>query len=54
MFTKSVYLAAALAIALVAFALGQLAPGTGVPFVALASTLWTAYVVARQRRIRSR
>ena len=54
MLAKSVYLAVAFAIALAAFVLGQLAPGAGVPLVALATTVWTAYVVARQRRIRSR
>jgi len=53
MFSTWVYLVAALAIALAAFALGQLVPGAGVPFVAFATTAWTAYVVARSRTRRA-
>ncbi len=44
-----VYLAVALAIACVAFALGQVKQGLGVPFVILATTLWAAFSVNRQR-----
>ena len=43
------YLAVALAIALVAFGLGQVLPGSGVPFVILASTAWTAYAGSRRK-----
>lgn len=49
-----VYLAVAATIALIAFGIGQLAPGLGVAFVALASTLWTAYSVRRRQRLSSR
>lgn len=42
MFTMWVYVIVAAAIALGAFAIGQFAPGIGVPFTALASTLWIA------------
>lgn len=44
-----VYAVVALAIALMAFAIGHFVPGLGVAFVALASTLWTAYSAARIR-----
>lgn len=44
------YLAFALAIALIAFGIAQVAPGMGALFVVLASTIWTAFSVARQRR----
>jgi hypothetical protein len=40
---------AALLIALTAFALGQVRPGLGMGFVVLATTLWTAWSVNRQR-----
>jgi hypothetical protein len=43
-----VYLAVALAIALVAFGLAQLHPGAGMPFVIVATTVWTAYVASRR------
>jgi hypothetical protein len=39
------YVAAAVVIAIIAFAIGQLAPGLGVPFVALTSMVWVAYIV---------
>lgn len=45
------YVAVAAAIALIAFGIGQLFPGLGVPFVVLASTFWTAYVVRRQQKL---
>ena len=44
-----VYGAPALLIALIAFGLGQVQPGLGMGFVALATTLWTAWSVNRQR-----
>lgn len=47
-----VYGAVALAIAAIAFGIGQVFPGMGVAFVALATTMWTAYSVSRQRRLR--
>ena len=50
MFPMWLYLAVAGAIAAVAFAIGQLFPGLGVPFVVLATTLWTAYSAHRQRK----
>ena len=43
-----IYGAVALLIALVAFGIGQFIPGTGIVFVALASTIWTAYSVSRR------
>ncbi|MBY0519593.1 MAG: hypothetical protein K2P79_04110 [Sphingomonas sp.] len=46
-----VYAVVAFAIALMAFAIGQFVPGLGVAFVALASTIWTAYSAARVRRL---
>ena len=52
MFPLWVYAAVALAIALIAFGIGHAFPGVGVAFVALATTLWTAYAVGRQRRLR--
>jgi len=52
MFPVWVYLAIAFAIALVAFAIGQIFPGFGVPFVALASTAWVAYSASRNARRR--
>ena len=54
MFPIWVYFAVALAIALIAFAIGQMVPGLGVSVVALASTMWTAYSVNRARRLRGR
>lgn len=51
MFPLSVYLAVALAIALIAFGLAQIVPGLGAPFVALASMLWVAYSVSRHRQM---
>jgi hypothetical protein len=50
MFPIWVYFAVAVAIALVAFGIGQLAPGMGAVFVALASTMWTAFAVYRGRK----
>ena len=44
-----IYGAVAIAIALVAYGLAQVRPGLGVPFVALATTYWTAWSVNRQR-----
>ena len=49
MFPIRLYVIAAAAIALTAFAAGQEVPGLGVAFVAGASTVWTAYAVHRQR-----
>ncbi|CAN5139423.1 hypothetical protein BH10PSE13_BH10PSE13_09760 [soil metagenome] len=43
------YAVVALAIAVTAFGLGQVKAGMGVPFVILATTLWTAWSVNRQR-----
>ena len=48
-FSLWVYVAVAAAIALVAFGLGQMREGLGVPFVILATTVWTAWSVNRQR-----
>lgn len=42
-----VYLAVACAIALIAFAIGQIFPGLDVAFVAFASTTWVAYSASR-------
>jgi hypothetical protein len=50
MFPIWVYFAVAIAIAIIAFGVGQLVPGFGVAFVALASTMWTAYAVFRGRK----
>jgi hypothetical protein len=44
------YAVVALLIAACGFVIGQFFPGMGVPFVALASTLWVAYSVRRQQR----
>ena len=49
MFPIWIYFSIAFAIALVAFGIGQIMPGPGMPFVALASTMWTAYSVSRQK-----
>ena len=43
-----VFVAVALAIALAAFGLAQLASGAGMPFVIGATGLWTAYVASRR------
>jgi hypothetical protein len=43
------YLAVAALIALSAFALGQLLPGSGAVFAILCTTLWAAYSVRRRR-----
>jgi len=51
MFPTWVYIAVALAIALVAFGIAQLAPGLGIWFAIPASLMWTAWSVKRQRRI---
>ena len=45
-----VFVAAALVIAGVAFAIGQVWPGMGVVFVAGATTLWVAWAASRARR----
>ena len=49
-----VYFVVAGAIAGLAFVVGQLSSGLGVAFAAGASTLWTAFAVSRERRLRSR
>jgi hypothetical protein len=54
MFPIWVYIVVALGIALVAFVIEQVAPGIGMAFVVLTSTMWTAYSISRTRRIRSR
>jgi len=46
------YLAVAAAIALVAFAIGQVLPGMGVAFAILASALWVAWSVRRSKLAR--
>lgn len=46
-----VYVVVAVAIALVAFGIGQIAPGFGVAFVALTTTAWTAYSANRHRKL---
>ena len=48
-FPMWVFAIVAIAIALVAFGLGQIWHGAGVPFVAAASTIWVAYVSRRGR-----
>jgi len=45
-----VYLAVPLMIAAAAFGLAQFVPGAGMPFVILASLLWTAWSAQRARR----
>ena len=42
-----VFAVVAMAIALTAFAAGQMEPGIGVAFTAFATTLWVAYVAKR-------
>ena len=49
----SLYVAVAAAIAASAFGIGQIWPGMGVPFVALATTLWTAFAVRTERKRRA-
>jgi len=51
MFPIRAYIVVAAAIALVSFGIGQLEPGLGVAFAALASTMWTAYSVRRRQRL---
>lgn len=51
MFPIWIYVAVAFTIALIAFGIGQIMSGFGMVFVALASTMWTAYSVTRQRRL---
>jgi hypothetical protein len=51
MFSMWIYFVAAFAIAGLAFALGRIMPGAGVPFVILATSGWTAYAATRQRRL---
>ena len=43
-----VYLAVAFTIALVAFGLAQVHPGAGMPFVIVATSVWTAFVASRR------
>ena len=52
MFPMWLYFVAAAAIAGVSFVVGQFAPGFGVAFMALASTIWVAVSVSRQSRLR--
>ena len=54
MFPIWLYFIVAAAIAVAAFAIGQVFDGAGVALAALASTLWTGYAVSRQRRSWSR
>ena len=54
MFPMWVYAAVAALIAAIAFVIGQAVPGLGVAFVALASTLWTAYAVRRHQQLMKR
>jgi hypothetical protein len=50
MFPIWVYIVAALRIALVAFVIEQVGSGIGMAFVALTSTMWTAYSICQVRR----
>ena len=43
-----IYLAVALAIALLAFGLAQVHPGAGMPLVIVATSVWTASVASRR------
>lgn len=52
MFPVWVYIVVAFGIALIAFGIEQVATGIGMAFVALTSTMWTAYSISRARRIR--
>lgn len=47
-----VFAAVAFAIALMAFGLAQVQPGAGAIFTMAAATVWTAYVVSRERKAR--
>ena len=49
MFPIWVYLIVAASIAAIAFGIGQFIPGLGVAFVAVASTVWAAYLTKRQK-----
>lgn len=46
------YAGATLTIVAIAFGIGRIYPGMGVAFVALASTLWSAYVAYHHRALR--
>ena len=48
MFPMWVYLTVAASIAAIAFGIGHFIPGFGVAFVAVATTMWTAYLRKRQ------
>lgn len=50
MFPVWVYFVVALGIALIAFPIEQVASGIGMTFVALTSTMWTAYSISRAKR----
>jgi hypothetical protein len=52
MFPMWLYFFVAAVIAGLSFIVGQLAPGFGVAFMALASTIWVAVSVSRQSRWR--
>lgn len=54
MFPMWIYPAVGAAIALAAFGIGYIIPGAGIPFVALASTMWVAYAASRQRSLDKR
>lgn len=51
MFPIWAYFAVALAIALIAFGIAQMAPGLGTPFVIFTSISWAAYSANRRHRI---
>jgi len=50
MFPIWLYVLVAFIIAVLAFVLGQIMPGSGVVFVGLATTMWTACAASRRRR----
>lgn len=52
MVSKKVYVAVAALMAVAAFAIGQAAPGMGIPFVIVVSTLWVAWSARRGRVVR--
>lgn len=52
MFPTWVYVVVAFSTALVAFGIGQIAPGLGIMFIALASTMWSAYSAIRQKHLK--
>lgn len=52
MFPVWVYIVVAFGIVLIAFVIEQVATGIGMAFVALTSSMWTAYSISRARRIR--